>query len=177
MNVLEVLTTLAQQFPANMTPQVLGNVLFAGKQPMDVQLTPTFVLGTMCIAFAALVRKACYRYMGRMFTFELSIRDDHKLITDGPYAMVRHPGYGAMYVHIAGLVLCQLGDGSWWAQYGIYSGVGRGLGLTVMGQLVAFMLAFLARVDLEDRTLESTFKEQWYRWREKTPYKLFPWVY
>lgn len=41
--------------------------------------------------FAILVRLASYHSLGQLFTFELSIQDKHKLVTSGPYNIVRHP--------------------------------------------------------------------------------------
>ena len=49
-----------------------------------------------------LIRYKCYRTLGSMFTFEMSIRKDHILVTSGPYAIVRHPSYtGIILVAIA----------------------------------------------------------------------------
>lgn len=31
--------------------------------------------------------------LGNLFTFEVMIRKNHKLITDGPYAYLMHPSY------------------------------------------------------------------------------------
>ena len=43
--------------------------------------------------------------MGRMFTFEMSIRRDHKLVTSGPYGVVRHPGYTGILLVVSGMLL------------------------------------------------------------------------
>jgi len=40
-----------------------------------------------------------------MFTFEMSIRKNHKLITSGPYAIVRHPSYVGVILVASGLML------------------------------------------------------------------------
>lgn len=41
--------------------------------------------------------------MGHLFTFEMSIREDHRLVTDGPYAWIRHPGYTSVLCTFMGL--------------------------------------------------------------------------
>ncbi|KAF9238462.1 hypothetical protein BU15DRAFT_62440 [Melanogaster broomeanus] len=54
-------------------------------------LNPAFLAGSILNIAGGLLRIHCYRVLGRMFTFELSIRKDHKLVTSGPYSVVRHP--------------------------------------------------------------------------------------
>ena len=57
----------------------------------NIQITPLFMVGWFFIVSGSLIRLASYRALGNLFTFELSIRKDHKLITSGPYSMVRYP--------------------------------------------------------------------------------------
>ncbi|KAF9022890.1 hypothetical protein BDZ89DRAFT_187014 [Hymenopellis radicata] len=59
------------------------------------------------------LRLLCYREMGKMFTFELAQRQDHKLITTGPYSIVRHPSYTGSVLAFAGSAVCLLGRNSW----------------------------------------------------------------
>ena len=56
-------------------------------------------------ALGGYIRWACYRALGRLFTFEMSIRDNHELVTDGPYGWVRHPAYTGILLIVAGVVL------------------------------------------------------------------------
>ncbi|GAW00659.1 ICMT-domain-containing protein [Lentinula edodes] len=46
----------------------------------------------------------CYRTLGQLFVFELRIQKDHRLITEGPYAYVRHPSYTGLILTIIALV-------------------------------------------------------------------------
>lgn len=46
--------------------------------------------------------------MGSMFTFEMSIRKNHELVTSGPYAIVRHPGYTSVMLVVIGMLLVHL---------------------------------------------------------------------
>ena len=57
------------------------------------------------IALGGYIRWACYRALGRLFTFEMSIRDNHELVTDGPYGWVRHPAYTGILLIVAGVIL------------------------------------------------------------------------
>lgn len=55
-----------------------------------IRITPIFLVGWFFALSGGLIRLASYRALGKLFTFELSIRKDHKLITSGPYSMVRY---------------------------------------------------------------------------------------
>lgn len=126
----------------------------------------------------SLIRLSCYRILGRLFTWDLTIKDDHKLVTSGPYAVVRHPSYTGGVIIGIGAVLCYLGKGSWFFSYG---------GLeTFWGKLLAVAWAFLSlsvpllllgRVNVEDEVLHEQFGEEWVAYARRTPYKLIPFVY
>lgn len=71
-------------------------------------MTKWVVVGTLLATIGGYIRWTCYCALGRLFTFEMSIRDDHTLVTDGPYAWVRHPGY-------TGVLSTFIGMGIWHA--------------------------------------------------------------
>ncbi|KAJ7875644.1 hypothetical protein B0H13DRAFT_2056536 [Mycena leptocephala] len=55
----------------------------------------------------------CYTTLRTLFTFELGIRADHRLITTGLYAVVRHPELLRRRARRTGIVMCTLAPGSW----------------------------------------------------------------
>jgi protein-S-isoprenylcysteine O-methyltransferase Ste14 len=117
--------------------------------------------------------------MGRMFTFELTIRKEHKLITSGPYSIVRHPGYTALFMIMCGYSICLMGDGSWLREC---SGLALdGTVTRVLISLWALNLAFviaalISRTKVEDEMLKKEFRE-WDEWARQVPYRLLPFVY
>ncbi|CAL1712099.1 unnamed protein product [Somion occarium] len=124
-----------------------------------IHVTPSFTFGSLLIFAGTMLRLACYSKMGPQFTFDLSIRKEHKLVTDGPYSIVRHPSYLGTFLYSVGLLLAQFGSGSWWQECGIWDyPLGKVMGL--------IRIAF-----------QNEFKEQWVAWTKKTPYKLFPGIY
>ncbi len=53
------------------------------------------------------------RHLGRFFTVDVAIAQDHRVVDDGPYRYVRHPSYTALLLEYAGIG-CTLGSVSGW---------------------------------------------------------------
>ncbi|KDQ14773.1 hypothetical protein BOTBODRAFT_145556 [Botryobasidium botryosum FD-172 SS1] len=110
--------------------------------------------------------------LGPYFTFPLAIRKDHKLITSGPYSIVRHPGYSSGLVQLLAWAVWQAGgvvgqcmpkDLKWlvWVIIGMH--------LTLVGGMVV-------RIGREEVTLGEHFGKEWEAYCKRVPYKLFPGV-
>nr|VWO95730.1 C-24(28) sterol reductase [Ganoderma boninense] len=143
-------------------------------------LRPSPVSLAACLLGSAggLLRTRCYRELGRLFTFELSIRDNHKLVTTGPYAFLRHPSYLGVYLIIAGNITLLASKGSWYVESGLWSTVwGGGIRWSAVGFLLSIVLRLYLRVDEEDRMMRKEFGKEWEEWAKKTPYRLIPFVY
>jgi len=139
-----------------------------------IRLTRAFLIGSVLTYVATFIRLACYRTMGRHFTFQLAILPSHKLITTGPYSIVRHPGYTASVLVNLGVVLCQVGPGSWLHET---NWLGGAVGVAWACAVSAVSLMLVARIQKEDTVLRREFGQEWDRWAEKTRYRLIPGVY
>lgn len=141
-------------------------------------LSRTYLAGWLLVFAGALLRKLCYVRLGRLFTYHLAILRDHELVTDGPYAFVRHPGYAAVCATLVGLALTQGCGGAWPVESGV---LGTWPGLALLGSwwaYAAFVFAFLpTRAKREDEALQRSFGEEWEAWRARTPYSLIPGIY
>lgn len=114
--------------------------------------------------------------MGRHFTFRLSLRDGHKLITSGPYSIVRHPSYTAGLMTVVGCLCTLVGDGSWLREVGYATPFGKFCVVVLMVNFGVCVKPFL-RADQEDAFLREEFGKQWDEWADAVPYRYVPGIY
>ena len=144
-------------------------------QSGGLRLTPLSVAGCVLGIAGGLLRTRCYHELGRLFTFELSIRDGHKLITTGPYSVVRHPAYLGSLLLTAGNITLLASKGSWCTESGLWDKAwGRGIACAAAVNLLLISLRILLRVGEEDRMMKKEFGQKWNEWVKKTPYRLIP---
>lgn len=121
------------------------------------------------------IRWHCYRTLGKLFTFELSIMQNHTLIVTGPYAYVRHPSYTGLILNIIGGYLSHLSVGSWVRESGLLQttvGLGAVTACVLIG--LAVMASLLLRMPSEDAILRRQFGREWEEWARKVPYRIAP---
>jgi protein-S-isoprenylcysteine O-methyltransferase Ste14 len=96
--------------------------------------------GSHCRRYAFL--RMGRRHLGKNWSQAVTLKEDHELITSGPYALVRHPIYTGLLLAIVG---CALARGEW-----------RGL--------LAVALAFVAlwqKLKLEEKWMRAQFGESY----------------
>jgi protein-S-isoprenylcysteine O-methyltransferase len=96
--------------------------------------------------------------LGRLFRLTVTMQDDHRLVTDGPYRFLRHPAYTGAIVTIAGIGLFM---NNW---------------VSFLGALAAGLLAYAFRIRVEERALASRFGEAFVVQRERS-WAVFPFVW
>lgn len=63
------------------------------------------MVGCMLYLIGYTYRLYSIRYLGKGFSVVLRVTKDHKLITGGPYALVRHPSYLGGWITICGVAV------------------------------------------------------------------------
>ncbi|KAF9458767.1 hypothetical protein BDZ94DRAFT_1269811 [Collybia nuda] len=175
---IEVIVILASKIPSNpYSEYVLTVFIFNGASPHLLRITPLFLIGNVIGLFGTFLRLKCYRTLGRLFTFELCIQKDHRLVVDGPYAFIRHPSYTGLILSIAGYY-CNHASGSWVRECGVMDTIAGKVMLSIwLSIAAAVVFSLLLRVPREDKILETRFGGEWLEWAQKVRYKLVPGIY
>lgn len=61
--------------------------------------------GIAVFILGAIIRTTARLQLGKLFTFNVKIMQDHRLKTDGLYAYIRHPGYTGLILEVLGWVI------------------------------------------------------------------------
>ncbi|KAI0354034.1 ICMT-domain-containing protein [Trametes cingulata] len=164
---------------------------------------PLLLAGAALAVCGAALRLACFRALGALFTFELTISPTHRLVTDGPYAWVRHPSYAGVYAVLLGASGVMVAPGAWlreawllpsvcevgrralpWVGGGCRAESGGVLGALLAWTFVAFWTTKVVyalrstnkRVGTEDAELHRVFGAQWEEWAGRVRWTLIPYV-
>jgi protein-S-isoprenylcysteine O-methyltransferase Ste14 len=95
--------------------------------------------------------------LGRQYSTEITIQKDHRLITNGPYRLIRHPRY-------LGALGMALGYALLFSSY-------LGLGLTFL-----LLAAFVLRIKGEESMMRAEFGAEWENYSRHT-WRLVPYIY
>jgi len=117
-----------------------------------------YYVGAFLVTLGIVLRFLIIRNLGRYFTVDVSIRENHQIKKDGFYKLVRHPSYAASLLTFLG--------------FGLY--LNNWLSL-----IVAFLPAFFAfsyRILIEEKALIQQFGQAYLDYIKST-YKLIPYIY
>ncbi|KAJ3576758.1 hypothetical protein NP233_g217 [Leucocoprinus birnbaumii] len=157
---------------------VLSNLIFPGGNAECIRFSPVVLAGAIMTTAGGFLRYQCYQALGSMFTFEMSIRKDHVLVTSGPYGVVRHPGYTGVLLAVGGMLLMHGSEGSWVRESRIFQTAAmKALTLLTGGLAATIISGLMARMLKEDEALHQLAGKEWEDWAKKVPYRLIPWVY
>jgi len=176
----EVAVILASQNPDSPLAQRVLHTLTWGtaQSALHIGISPTFIVGWAVAVAGGLIRLHCYRTLGRLFTYELALRQEHQLITEGPYAVVRHPSYTAGMFETVGMAICLVSSGSWVTESGVLTTIGGRMIAAVWMAWSAYLLVSVPnRIPHEDRMLQKQFGRLWDEWAARVPYRLLPGIF
>ncbi|KAF7321284.1 Protein-S-isoprenylcysteine O-methyltransferase [Mycena kentingensis (nom. inval.)] len=174
---VEIVVLVAKSLPNWRYSAALVSLLSHNERADAIRISPVFVLGIFLTGLGAYLRAWCYRELGAFFTFEVSIRHDHRLVQSGPYAVVRHPGYAGILITLCGLG-CWIGcAGSWLRECGaLETRLGMLIALSVVSLVACITVGLLLRMSKEDEALQKCFGADWEAYNSRVPFKLIPGV-
>lgn len=117
-----------------------------------------YLIGLILFVIGLVIRWAAIVYLGRFFTVNVAIAENHQLVTTGPYRYVRHPSYTGTLLIFLGFGLCMLN---------IFS---------LAAVFLPIAVAFLWRMHVEEEALRSAFGERYFSYAATTR-RLIPFVY
>lgn len=140
---------------AEQLPQ-LGIALLLG---LDVASTRAlYWVGLFAYASGMALRWFSVLYLGRLYTFEVAIADNHQVIRTGPYRYMRHPAYSSSLLSFFGLGLC----------------AGNFLSFLLLTIPIAWVL--LHRIKIEEAVLTEALGKNYTAYAAKTA-RLIPYIY
>jgi len=117
-----------------------------------------YLTGYGMFVFGVLFRWGCIFYLGRFFTPNVVIQEQHRLIDTGPYRFIRHPTYTGALV----------------AAFGVTLTMGNWLSLLII--FLPVLAVVLWRIRIEEAALLEAFGEQYRGYMQKTT-RLIPLIY
>ena len=114
--------------------------------------------GSLVFALALWLFYLAHHRLGRNFSVSLDIREGHVLISEGVYAVLRHPMYSAFWLWaIAQFLLLP----NW---------------IAGSAGILGFGILYLGRVGQEERLMLDTFGEDYRIYMNRTA-RIVPWIY
>jgi protein-S-isoprenylcysteine O-methyltransferase Ste14 len=95
-------------------------------------------------------------HLGRNWSSRPAVKENHELVTTGPYAYVRHPIYTGLIVMALGTAL----TGSFWG----------------IGVFIVASLTFILRIGKEEKIMLELFPDAYPAYQMRTK-KLIPWLW
>lgn len=101
-------------------------------------------IGLVLFVTGIYIRIWCYETLGKYFTFQAAILNDHKLIKDGPYKYLIHPSYSAAILAFIGIQMYF-----------------EDLNIFFLIDVIFSLFVLTIRVKREETFLSTRFQDEW----------------
>jgi len=136
-------------------------------------------MGCLVIITGSLLRVWGMQSLGKFFTWEVSIRPEHKLYTGGPYTIVRHPCYLGTALIQTGQLMFALAKETFTNEclgWRLPAAL-RVFRMFVLAQALFLYASCWRRTIAEDALMKKQFGKEWVLWAERTRYRLLPGIF
>jgi protein-S-isoprenylcysteine O-methyltransferase Ste14 len=149
-----VLLIIAMSMLSTIVP-IVDWAYFSGSETSNSIAT---IAGFIILWSGVFLRNYSIKILGKHFTATVQLQKGHRLITNGPYGIIRHPSYlGALIALIGSAIF-------------LNSLVGT------ITAVAAMMIAYLVRINAEEKMLVNSFGNR-YREYQKNTKKLIPFIW
>lgn len=148
--------------------RVAGGVFFGLSAAVFISILPVYTspftfdvmqqAGGGLILVGVFIRLWSVITLGKYFRTVIMVQKGHKVITSGPYALIRHPSYTGVLISSAGFAI----------------GVG-----TLIGAILATAIIFwslIKRIDVEEKELSQKLGKEYKDYMKRTK-RLLPFIY
>jgi protein-S-isoprenylcysteine O-methyltransferase Ste14 len=149
------------------------------RMPTSPALPRGVFMGYFLLLLGGYIRITAQRTLGQYFTWEISLKADHKLCTIGPYSVVRHPGYLGLWTVRLAIDIIQSLKGTVLNDC-LYPRYPLLVNLFVWQNYLFTAVLFVwmsYRAKWEDDLMKKEFNGVWMKWVEQTPYRIVPYIY
>ncbi len=108
-----------------------------------------------------------------MFTFKVVLQRDHRLVTTGPYSVVRHPGYAAFITLVCGVIMAHAPPFLCEHAYSPAQRISQWCTSVFVIILIFGLYSLIRRADIEDGYLRDQFGNEWVLYSQRVRYKLY----
>jgi len=112
--------------------------------------------------FAFALRRYAMKTLGKFFSRKLGIQGDHHVVKDGPYSLVRNPGYAANAILFLAYSLSLSGDVA--------------IGLAIYLQWLFVLLQIRIKGEEEMLLTDKATGDEYKKYMKEVKYKLFPFL-
>jgi len=117
------------------------------------------LLGGLVLMWGGIaLRVWAIRTLGRFFRTVIVIQDEHRMISDGPYRLIRHPSYAGSLLTLAGIGLAL---GNW---------------LSLLVAVLGALIGFTRRIRIEESVLQTRFGDAYTTYVCRT-WRLVPFIW
>jgi len=114
--------------------------------------------GSVLIIVGMIIRFIAIRSLGKFFTVDLAIQDNHRLIMTGLYKYIRHPSYSGSLLSFLGF---SLSLNNW---------------LSFIIIMLPILVTFINRIYIEEKLLRKEFGSEYEEYSKRTK-RLIPLIY
>jgi len=139
---------------ANTLGVILANFV---NSPISISLQLPY-FGLIIIIIGMIIRFYAIWTLGRFFTVDVTIRENHIIKKDGLYSIIRHPSYLGSLISFIGF------------------GISLNNWLSLIIIIVLITISFIKRIKIEEQALIDQFGFEYMDYKNKT-FRLIPWIY